>query len=90
MSSYQTGNIIRQIDSLVSFFEHICTRPETPPLFQNKIVDEIRELVIQDYFTVVILVMVQLQVLSERLIKPGIEPVDESSLNDFKVGFDEN
>lgn len=83
VSSYQTGYIMRQTGSLVSFFEHICTRPDIPPLFQNKIVDEIRELVIQDYFTVVRLVMVRLQILSERLIKPGIEPVSDSSLNDL-------
>ncbi|CAH2073251.1 unnamed protein product [Thlaspi arvense] len=85
VSSHQTGYIMRQTESLVSFFEHICTRPETPPLFQNKIVDEIRELVIQDYFTVVRLVMVRLQVLSERLIKPGIEPVGDSGSNDLRL-----
>ncbi|KAJ0265966.1 putative clathrin assembly protein [Hirschfeldia incana] len=83
VSSYQTGYVMRQTNSLVSFFEHICTRPDTPPLFQNKIVDEIRELVIQDYFMVVRLVMVRLKVLNERLIKPGIEPVGDSSLNDL-------
>ncbi|CAA7027188.1 unnamed protein product [Microthlaspi erraticum] len=81
VSSYQTGYIMRQTESLVSFFEHICTRPETPPMFQNKIVDEIRELVIQDYFTVVRLVMIRLQVLSERLIKPG----SDSGLNDLRL-----
>lgn len=83
VSSYQTGYIMRQTDSLVTFFEHICTRPDTPLLFRNKIVDEIRELVIQDYFTVVILVMVRLQVLNERLIEP--EPVGDSSLNDLRL-----
>ncbi|ESQ40988.1 hypothetical protein EUTSA_v10013869mg [Eutrema salsugineum] len=85
VSSYKTGFIMRQTESLVSFFEHICTRPETPPLFQNKIVDEIRELVIQDYFTVVRLVMIRLQVLSERLIKPGIEAVGDSGSNDLRL-----
>ncbi|CAF2353139.1 hypothetical protein HID58_039420 [Brassica napus] len=83
VSSYQTGYIMRQTDSLVTFLEHICTRPDTPLLFQNKIVDEIRELVIQDYFTVVILVMIRLQVLNERLTKP--EPVGDSSLNDLRL-----
>lgn len=77
--SYKTRYIMRQTDSLVSFFEHICTRPETPPLYQNKIVDEIRELVIKDYFMVMRLVMVRLQVLRERLIIPGFE----SGLNDM-------
>uniref|UniRef100_A0A1J3IXR1 Putative clathrin assembly protein n=2 Tax=Noccaea caerulescens TaxID=107243 RepID=A0A1J3IXR1_NOCCA len=85
VSSYQTGYIMRQTESLVSFFEHICTRPETPPLFQNKIVDEIRELVIQDYFTVIRLVMIRLQVLSERLIKPGMEPVGDPGSNDLSL-----
>ncbi|VVB00448.1 unnamed protein product [Arabis nemorensis] len=33
------------------------TRPKIPPRFQGKTVDEIRELVIQDYFTVIRLVM---------------------------------
>ncbi|KAF8115795.1 hypothetical protein N665_0025s0243 [Sinapis alba] len=83
VSSYQTGYIMRQTNSLVTFFEHICTRPDTPLLFQNKIVDEIRELVIQDYFTVVRLVMVRLQMLNERLTKPSIEPVGDSSPNDL-------
>jgi len=54
-------------------------------MFQNKIVDEIRELVIQDYFTVVRLVMIRLEVLSERLIKPGIKPVSDSGLNDLRL-----
>ncbi|VVB13950.1 unnamed protein product [Arabis nemorensis] len=81
--SYQTAYIMRQTDSLVTFFEHICTRPEIPPRFQNKIVDEIRELVIQDYFTVIRLVMVRLQVLSERLTKPGFEHVGDFGLNDL-------
>ncbi|CAH8281563.1 unnamed protein product [Eruca vesicaria subsp. sativa] len=85
VSSYQTGYIMRQTESLVTFFQHICTRPDTPPLFQNKIVDEIRELVIQDYFTAVILVMVRLQVLSERLIKPGIQHVGDSSMHDLRL-----
>ncbi|KFK25315.1 hypothetical protein AALP_AA8G096800 [Arabis alpina] len=84
VSSYQTKNIMRQTDSLVAFFEHICTRPEIPPLYQDKIADEIRELVIQDYFTVMRLVMVRLQVLSERLAKPGFEPVGGFSLNDLR------
>lgn len=83
VSSYQTGYIMRQTDSLVSFFEHICTRPETPPMYQNKIVDEIRELVIQDYFMVMRLVMVRLQVLRERLINPGFGPVGDSGSNDL-------
>ncbi|EOA20878.1 hypothetical protein CARUB_v10001215mg [Capsella rubella] len=83
VSSYQTGYIMRQTDFLVCFFEHICTRPEIPPMFQNKIVDEIRELVIQDYFTVMILIVVRLQVLSERLIKPGVKPVRDSGLKDL-------
>lgn len=85
VSSYQTGYIIRQTDSLVSFFEHICTRPEIPPMFQNKIVDEIRELVIEDYFKIVRLVMVRLQVLFERLIKPGVKPIGDLGLNDFSL-----
>jgi hypothetical protein len=54
-------------------------------MFQNKIVDEIRELVIQDYFTVVRLVMIRLEVLSERLIKPGIEPVGDCGRNDLSL-----
>lgn len=85
VSSYQTGYIMRQTASLVSFFEHICTRPETPPMYQNKIVDEIRELVIQDYFMVMRLVMVRLQVLRERLIKPGFEPVGDSGSDDLSL-----
>ncbi|CAE6094258.1 unnamed protein product [Arabidopsis arenosa] len=83
VSSYQTGCIMRQTDFLVSFFEHICTRPEAPPMYENKIVDEIRELVIQDYFMVVRLVMVRLQVLSERLIKPGVKYIGDPGLNDL-------
>ncbi|XP_010456745.1 PREDICTED: putative clathrin assembly protein At5g10410 [Camelina sativa] len=50
-------------------------------MFQNKIVDEVRELVIQDYFAVMMLIVVRLQVLSERLIKLGGKPVDDSGLN---------
>lgn len=83
VSSYKTSYIMRQTDSLVNFFEHICTRPENPPLYKNKIVDEIRELVIQDYFMVMRLVMVRLQVWRERLIKPGFESVGDSGLKDI-------
>ncbi|XP_010422846.1 PREDICTED: putative clathrin assembly protein At5g10410 [Camelina sativa] len=89
VSSYKTGYIMRQTDSLVCFFEHICTRPESPPMFQNKIVDEIRELVIQDYFAVMMLIVVRLQVLSERLIKLGVKPVGDSGLSLVLVRLEE-
>ncbi|CAN8299046.1 unnamed protein product [Cochlearia groenlandica] len=85
VSTYRTGYIMKQTESLLSFYEHICSRPETPPMFQNKIVDEIRELVIEDYFSVMRLVIVRLQVLSERLIKPGIGHVGDSGLNNLHL-----
>ncbi|KAL1209035.1 putative clathrin assembly protein [Cardamine amara subsp. amara] len=83
VSSYKTTYIMRQTDSFVSFFEHICTRPKTPPLYQNKIVDEIRQLVIKDYFIVMRLLMVRLQEIHSRLIQPDFEYAGDSGLNDI-------
>ncbi|XP_010519296.1 PREDICTED: putative clathrin assembly protein At5g10410 [Tarenaya hassleriana] len=72
VSSYKTGYLVHQTGFVVSFFECICQRPENPALYQNKIVDGIRELVAQDYFSVMPLVMVRLEVLNERLTKPDL------------------
>ncbi|XP_010523316.1 PREDICTED: putative clathrin assembly protein At5g10410 [Tarenaya hassleriana] len=90
VSCYKTGHIIEQTGYLVSFFEHIRQRPENPALYRNKIVDEIRELVAQDYFSVMRWVMVRLEVLNERLSKPGVGFSESDALGPVLVRLEKS
>lgn len=69
VSSYTTDCIFKQIDFLVDLFEHISGRPEAPKSKLNKIVVDMIELMVQDYFSVMRLMKVRFEELNERVPK---------------------
>lgn len=71
VSSYTTDCIFTQINFLVDLFEHISARPETPTSKLNKIIVEMIELMVQDYFSVMKLIKIRLEEFNERVAKPG-------------------
>lgn len=70
VSSYTTDCIFKQIDLLVELLENIIGKPETPTSKPNKIVIGVKELIAQDYFSVMRLIMIRFEELNERITKP--------------------
>ncbi|XP_010444535.1 PREDICTED: putative clathrin assembly protein At5g65370 [Camelina sativa] len=70
VSSYTTDCIFKQVDFLVDLFEHISDRPIAPKSKLNKIVVEMIELMVQDYFSVIRLMKIWFEELNERVAKP--------------------
>ncbi|CAL9244952.1 unnamed protein product [Arabidopsis halleri] len=89
VSSYTTDCIFKQIDFLVDLFEHISDRPKTPTSKLNKIIIEMIELMVQDYFSVIKLIRIRFEELNERVAKPyELVPVLER-LSNCKEGLNE-
>ncbi|CAN8277559.1 unnamed protein product [Cochlearia groenlandica] len=89
VSSYTTDCIYKQIDFLVYLFEHISGKPETPTLKLNKIVVEIIDLIILDYFSVMRLIKIRLEELNERLTKTDKLISILERIENCKDGLDE-
>ncbi|CAH2043357.1 unnamed protein product [Thlaspi arvense] len=70
VASYTTDCIFEQTDFLVDVFEYISGRPETPTDKPNRIVIEMIELVVKDYFSVMRLIKIRLEELNERPDRP--------------------
>ncbi|KAG7539296.1 ENTH/VHS [Arabidopsis suecica] len=89
VSHYTTDCIFKQIDFLVNLFEHISDRPKTPTSKLNKIIIEMIELMVQDYFSVIKLIRIRFEELNERVAKPyELVPVLER-LENCKEGLNE-
>ncbi|EOA33328.1 hypothetical protein CARUB_v10022104mg [Capsella rubella] len=70
VSSYTTDCIFKQVDFLVDLFERISERPEAPKSKLNMIVVHMIELMVQDYFSVMRLMKIRFEELTERVAKP--------------------
>ncbi|CAH8320436.1 unnamed protein product [Eruca vesicaria subsp. sativa] len=70
VSSYRTDCIYKQIGLLVDLFENISGQPETTTSKSNKIVIKMRELMVQDCFTVMRLTKIRFEELNARKAKP--------------------
>ncbi|KAL9815505.1 putative clathrin assembly protein [Arabidopsis thaliana] len=89
VSSYTMDCILKQIDFLVELFEHISDRPKAPQSKLNKIVIEMTELMVQDYFSAIRLMRIRFEELNVRVAKPNeLVPVLEK-LENCKEGLSE-